>query len=284
MRKASMDLFLEIVLSSVIFFIIVIILFAVRIPQQELKASAHVVSADAALACEMSLTNILSAKSSQGIQYSDWLMNSFIARNQTKLDAWGSEIKKVLDKTFSEGGWSLNVTQPNGTSVVSVGKITKGLDEDLFSCEFFVPFQAAYSQFYCFWSNAKNGTDSQTLSFDTPDGNVKCTIIANGQYLGLKDEDDCKLKLEPQGLFGEVPESRIEDNPDIMDDLVLPMSINNIPYEAFVQQTEKNTGGKISVAISKRAFIEDCSLGVLLQTTNTSGAETLVGVKTSKVT
>ncbi len=276
-RKGSgADLLLEIILSSIIFFIIVIFLFAIRAPQQLLRAEASVVSADAAMSCELSLTNLLRANSSEGISYNDWLINSYVANDKAKMDSWKANVKSILDKTLSDGYWNLTVTNNTGKSILSAGQIKEGSKVDLFGCSAYVPYPAVYTKIYCFWSGVKdNAINDDKVKFDTPDGTVNCQVIETADRIGfVRESTTCNLDLKQSQIspFLEDLPSSVENDPNSLDEFTLPILVGGVSYKIKIAETQE--ASKVSVSMSKRALAQDCSLSVSLLTTNVSAEAT----------
>ena len=270
-KGAGADLLLEIILSSIIFFVVIAFLFMANIPQVKLKATAHVISADASLACELSLTNMLKTNSSKGITYEEWLINSFTSNSS--LDPWKNEVKGLFDTALSAGQWDLNITKPDGTSVLSSGSITEGKDIDIFPCSFWVPYPVAYSKYFCAWSQSQNKVNEESADFATDDGDVSCVIIDNGDEIGINPGKDCKLNLDAPSIFAEPLPSRIEDDIEFAgDSLTLPINVGakNIPYEITMQELSEKQTGNVSVTLTKRNTLQDCALWLTLRTTNVS--------------
>ena len=283
-KGSGAELLVEIIVSSIIFFVIVVFMFAVQLPQMELKAAAHVVSADAAMACELSLTNMLRANSSTGITYSDWLTNEYLQGKNLGSSSWKTEVEKIFDTSFSKGEWDLVIShEAKHMSLAMFGKIDDAdkREFDIFSCTSFVPLQAAYSQFYCYWSGKKYGKDSQTVSFSTPDGDVNCIIIYIDQNLGLESGvETCGLDLEPKTVFDDLLPSQIEEDPNYVgDSIILPIKVSNVPYDIIVKEVSAKPAN-VSVTLTKRALIQDCALAVTLRTTNVSASGTLGAIQT----
>lgn len=273
-KGAGADLLLEIVLSSIVFFVVTIIMFGLQIPQQTFHATAHVISADASIACEMSLTNLMRANSSLGITYNDWLMNEYVQGNN--LGNWKTDVGKVFDRALSPGMWDLNITLPNGTVILNTSAITKNR-EGIFTCMYYVPYPAAYSQYFCFPNIPvdKDVTNGKKAPFKTPDGNVNCTItITPGTTdtpgkLGLQpDVINCNLDLTAKASFEEDLQSSVNNYPDFNDSISLPLIVNGSNYEITVTETVEGT--KADVSLVKRSLLSDCSLHAILRTTNVS--------------
>lgn len=276
-KRGSADLLLEIIISSILFFVIVIILFGIQAPVMRLNAAAHVVSADAALGCEMSLTNMLKATSPKGITYSDWLMNSYLADNKPEIDSWSTNVKNIFDKTFQSSYWNMSITLPNGTNITPMlGDITHGTKYDIFNCETYIPYPVAYMRYYCYPEiPPQEAVDGQTLTFKTPEGvDISCTFIINNQKIGI-EPNTCSLDLKQsqKSIFAEDLQSYIDNDASTFNVLVLPVLVSKkIPYEITVQETEE--ASKVLATLEKRAIIEDCSLHLTLMTTNISASET----------
>jgi hypothetical protein len=275
-KGAGADLLLEIILSSIIFFIITIIMFGLQIPKQQFHANAHVISADASVACEMSLTNLMRANSSLGINYNDWLINEFIQGNDLSKSIWKKEVEKTFNDALSDGMWDLNITWPNGTLILNSGAITKNKAE-IFTCMYYAPYPAAYSQYFCFPNipAIKDVTDGKKASFNAPDGKVECIIsITSGTEetpgkLGLQTGvTNCNLDLTAKTVFEENLQPFVDNYPDINDTITLPIVVGGANYEITVAETVEGTTADVSLV--KRSLTSDCSLHVILRTTNVS--------------
>jgi len=277
-KGAGADLLLEIIISSILFFVIVLILFGIQAPVMKLNAAAHVVSADAALGCELSLTNLLKADSpNSDVTYSDWLVNSYLTGNQTELNYWTGNVTSIFTKTFDSGYWNLSITLPNGTNITPLlGEITHGTKYDVFNCKTFVPYSAAYTQYYCYPEiPPQEATNGETRTFRTPDGDISCTFIINDKKIGI-EPTTCSLDLyqSQKSIFADDLVSYIDNDDSTLNVLALPLLIDKrIPYEITVQETEE--ASKVAVSLVKRALIEDCALHLTLMTTNISADGTL---------
>lgn len=269
-KRGAADLLLEVLLSAIIFFVIIAFLFMIKIPLLQINAEAHVISADAALSCELSLANVLKSESPKDISYADWLVNSFTARDSKELDAWKTSITNIFDKAFY-GDWDLNISLPNGSVILSAGKIIGEAKNEafIFNCTSFVPYQSAYAQFYCSWAQTINATDKATAAFETPDGEVSCEIIDDGSKLGFKTSKTCNLQLAAKNVFEEDILSTIEEDPAIPGAiLMLPIKVNNADYEITIEETSKAASHQDPVTLAKVGTLDKCSLRVNMRTTN----------------
>jgi hypothetical protein len=265
-KGAGAELLLEIILSTIIFFVVIIVLFAVKLPQLEINAKAHVISADAAVSCELSLTNLLRSTNLEGLSYNDWLVNSYFKKD---LVSWQSNVSKVLDTTFSPGYWNLTVNLANGTNITPVlGGITEeGLG--VFSCVTSVPYPVEYMKYFCLWNKTESGLyNEQSVNFTTPDGSADCTILVSPDF-GVKAKT-CNLDLTAKNVFEENFPNTISNTPGILNKITLPVLINGAHYEITINETTE--GKQVSVALAKRTSIEDCSLHVKLGSTNISAS------------
>ena len=270
------ELMLEIILSTVVFFVVLIVLFAINIPQQELKAVASVISADAALACDMSLVNLLKSDSGNG-NYGEFLINSNmkLAGDNTALNSWKDGAKSIFDKTFSDGMWDMSVTNQLDSVVATLGRIS---DEKLtvFSCKTYVPLPESIAR-DCWWSETtpapeeQNFGDGDTATFSTPGGhNVECEIIARDKKIGIVEGasgDVCELMLNADG---EEISNTIEDTEDL-DEIVLPIDVAGKNYAITITEIDEG-GNKVSAKLKRDAKIKECSLTIGLRTTNVSAA------------
>jgi hypothetical protein len=281
-KGAGADLLLEVLLSSIIFFVVVVVLYAIQVPQQEFKAHATVISADGALACETSLTNLLRANSPDGPSYEEWLSNGYMEQNKDQLTNWTGNVSQIFNRTFSADMWNLIVTLPNSTVYINLSEITKGSDLEKFGCTAYAPLPVVYMKAFCFWSDTKeNKQNGDAVDFKTPDGDVSCKLALSpgdpsaepvGGEVGLGyDKTHCNLdyKQSSKSLFQDDLPTSVENTPDFLDSLILPILVNGkVPYEITVQETED--GVKANVTLAKRTLIQDCALHVTLTTTNVS--------------
>lgn len=268
-KKGAADLLLEVILSAIIFFAIITFLFMIKIPQLQINAEAHVISADAALSCELSLANVLKSESPKGISYADWLMNSFTVKDSKELDAWNESITNIFNRAFY-GDWDLNISLPNGTVILSAGKI---IDEAtaafIFNCTAFIPYQSAYAQFYCSWAQTINASNGDTANFKTPDGDVSCDVIDDGSKLGFKASKTCNLQLTAKNIFDENLPSTVEEVPNIPGAMMtLPIKVNNLDYEIKIEEASKAANHQDPVTLAKVGALDKCSLRVNMRTTN----------------
>jgi len=282
-KGAGADLLLEIIISSILFFVIVLILFGIQVPQMKLNAAAHVVSADAALGCEVSLTNLLKADSpNNDVTYSDWLINSYLTENQTELNYWTDNVTSIFTKTFASGYWNMSITLPNGTNITPLlGEITHGTKYDIFNCKTFIPYPAAYMQYYCYPEiPSQEAVNGETKIFRTPDGDISCTFIINNEKVGI-EPSTCSLDLRQsqKSMFADDLANYVDNDESTLNVLSLPLLVDKrIPYEITVQETEE--ASKVTVSLEKRALIEDCALHLTLMTTNISADGTLSAATT----
>ncbi len=274
-RKGSADLLIEIIFSAIVFFVVTIIVFGLQIPQQEFKARAIVVSADSAVACDLSLTNMLRANTSTGITYSDWLMNEYVVGNDINASAsgsWKSIMAGYLDQTFSSGKWVMNITLPNGTVLLNMGEL-KGNPplEAIFTCMNYVPYPAAYSQYFCFpdipeFTDITSG--NKIAKFKTPEGeDVECVINIKPR-LEVKAAAKCKLDLAAKNPFEEDLLYYIENTDGLNDSITLPITVANSDYTITVYETVD--GLKANAILRRSSLLEDCSLHAVLKITNIS--------------
>jgi hypothetical protein len=261
-KRGGADLLVELVLSAILFFVIVFFLFGIYIPQQELKACARVVSADAALACETSLNSLLRADSPDGTNYADWLMNSWI-KNDTK--DWQGNVTNIFYDSLGAGDFELQVFLPNGTNAFpKLGKITT----DQLGCTYAIPFPVALLNKYCSYSDSKTATVSP-VNFSTPDGNASFIIYDDGQ-LGADTTcgDNCKLDLEPKSIFEERLQNKIPNNASEPDSMALPVKIKGSAYELTIEELTPLNTFNVNVTLVRSTALQDCGLNVALKTIN----------------
>jgi hypothetical protein len=271
-KGTAAHLLLEILVCSIIFLIISVFLFGAHAPKQILQLHAHVESADAALNCELSLANLLRAKSSQGLSYSNWLMDSYArydAGTSDTLDSWRNEVKTTFDKVFSAGKWSLNLSLPNGTRILTAGGIDKKY-MNVRDCLALVPFSTSDMKSGCIWSNTTIGKHGKIAGFGAPENDVKCQVVNDGQRLGLSPGADCNLQLRPASEFEEALPSTIENDPDVLDSLTLPILVGEagkakVLYEITVEE-QAEQAEEVLVTLTRRALLRDCALNITLQT------------------
>ena len=269
--RGSADLLLEIVLSAIIFFIVTIIIFGLQLPKQEFKARAQVVSADSSVACELSLINLMRAQSSQSINYNDWLINTQV--QNADLSAWQAEVRNYFDKAFSTADrWDMNVTLANGTTLLNMGKINEDTPEEaIFTCMYYVPYPAAYSKYFCFpdIQEAKDLTSSNKIAkFKAEGEDVECTISIKPRLEIKEDVTKCKLDLIAKNPFEEDLLYFIDNTPDVNDTLILPIKVAGTNYEIILYETIDQS--MANAALVKSSLLKDCSLHVILRTTNIS--------------
>lgn len=268
-KRGSADLLLEIIFSAIIFFVITIILFGLRLPQQEFQAMAHVISADAAVSCELSLTNLMRANTSAGITYNDWLMNTYVTGGDLK--DWKKDVEGYFNNAFSLERWDMNITLPNSTSLLGMGKIKDGTPEDeIFTCMFYAPYPAAYSQYFCFPTipEATSLTQGKTAIFKAEGTDVKCKINIKPRLEIAEDPVNCKLDLAAKNPFEEDIPYFIDNTLGMNDTLTLPIKVAGAEYEITLYEIVD--GSTANARLIKRSLLEDCSLHIILRTTNIS--------------
>jgi hypothetical protein len=268
-RKGSgADLLLEIILSTIVFFIVVVFLFGIQAQKQVINAEAHVLSADSALACEMSLVNLLRSNSPvAGLSYEEWFMNSYMSQDAVNLANWKSNVSLIFDnKVFAPGDWELNVTLSDGTVLHKIGEIKDIDKKQPFGCTYYMQFPQVYSSYYCFTDiPAKKITGTTgTAEFNTPEGaKVSCKVDVTPDLKVTKSKD-CALDLTPSELEEEI--DNYIANTEELDSITLPLIVNSMHYEITVEETVEKS--EASVKLEKRSSIEDCSLHINLMTTN----------------
>ncbi|MEM2873924.1 MAG: hypothetical protein QW063_00490 [Candidatus Nanoarchaeia archaeon] len=258
--RGSADLLLEIVISTIIFFIVVIVLFGIRLPQLEYRAHATVYSVDSALVCSTTLTNLLRTEEN-GIPISEFL-------SRGSYDDFNKTVTKLLDSVFTEsGGWDLAIVLPNGTSILNIPKLKA---TSYAPCKAFVPFNTTYTQTSCLWSKTLHDIQhNNDISFESPDGKIVCTIINDGTQFGVRTgSKDCPLDLKPKTLFEESLPATIEDSTDCvnakncLDTISLPLNIKGIQYELTLTETSEE---KADVTLARAPLIDNCGLTVMLK-------------------
>lgn len=277
-KRGGADLLVELVLSAIIFFIIVFFLFGINIPQQQLKACARVVSADAALACETSLNNLLKSDSPDGTNYADWLMNSWI-KNDAK--GWKGNVSNLLQDTFGAGDWELNVYLPNGAEVFpKLGNITT----EQLGCAYTIPFPVALLDKSCGYSKTKTSAVSK-VDFSTPDGDANFTIHDSSDFgADLGCEDKCQLDVEPKNDFEERIQNIIPNDASVQDVIVLPVKISGTSYELTIEELTPLNTFNVNVTLARSAALQDCGLTAVLKTINmTDEIQTCQGKKVTKI-
>jgi len=278
-KKAGADLLMELVLSAIIFFVIVFFLFGISTPKLELDACARVVSADAALACETSLNNLLRADASNGLTYADWLMNSQI-KNET--NNWEKDVSNTLQDTFGAGNFELQVFLPNRAALFSkpLGKITTLQ----FGCNYTIPFPIVLLDKYCSYFESKTATTSP-VDFSTPDGTASFTIYDDSTWLGadIKCGDNCELDLTPKSIFEETLQNKIPNTAE-QDIIYLPVKILGTTYELAIEENPPLNTFNVKVTLARSTALQDCGLTVSLKTINqTDTVQTCGGKRITKL-
>jgi hypothetical protein len=269
-KRGAADLLLEIILSTIIFFVIVVFIFAVRVPQLEFQARATVVSSDAALACETSLTNLLRTER-DSVTIAQTIADKFIQENISDVSP---VIKNIFDRSFSDKRWELSIELPNGTSILDVGEVTAG--QFPFTCVSYVPLPAEYNEKVCFWSLKQEAFDGSESIFEAPHGRVGCQIVDTVDRLGIvPNRDTCNLNIKAESIFVEPPSPAVTNDPLLADSVTLPLLVNGINYEITVSENadaQENELPGVFAELKRRTLINDCSLAVVLTTTNVSAA------------
>jgi hypothetical protein len=276
-KRGGADLLVELVLSAIIFFVIVFFLFGIYIPQQQIKACARVVSADAALACETSLNNLLRADSPAGTNYADWLMNSWL--NKSTKD-WEKDVSGVFADSLGAGDFELQVFLPDGTGLFPkpLGKITT----EQLGCNYTIPFPVILLKNNCGYSETQTPI-TQDVSFVTPDGAADFTIYDDGQ-LGVDCKETCELDLEPKSIFEERRSNKIPNSAAEQDSIKLPVKIKGSTYELTVEELTPLNTFNVKVTLARSTALQDCGLTVFLKTINmTDTAQTCRGKPVTKV-
>ncbi len=274
-KKAGADMLMELALSAIIFFVIIFFLFGINIPKQKLNACAAVVSADATLACETSLMNLMKATSSDGTPYSDFLMNSWV-KNQdpNDLTAWQDEVTSILDFALGATDWEMNITLPNGTDVASLG----GIETQQLGCNYTMPFPAVLIKKDCGYSESKTPTVTSVV-FDTPDGSMNFTVTDDNTWLGVDCISGCTALLTTTSVYEAPPLKKIPNDQSVVDSLTLPVkSTSGYRYDVSVEELSDRTdkygnplpksGFAVNVTLSRSSTLQDCGLTVTLKTTN----------------
>jgi len=269
-RKGAAELLLEIILSTVIFFVIIVFIFAIKVPQLEFTARATIVSSDAALACETSLTNLLRTERDD-VTIAQFMADSFILDKMSDIPP---PIERIFNKAFSQGRWEMNVSLPNGTTILNISKVQQG--QFPFSCTSYIPLHAEYNEKICFYTETQGKFDGETAEFQTPEGAaVSCRIIDNEKLGIVPDRNTCNLNTQVTSVFEEPPESTITNDLQFADTLTLPILVGKANYELALEENSDELGNElqgVAVTLTRRALIQDCSLAVTLTTTNISAA------------
>jgi hypothetical protein len=278
-KKGGADMLMELALSTIIFFVIVFFLFGINIPKQKLNACAKVVSADAALACETSLMNLMKATSPDGTTYADFLMNSQINKDTT---AWEKNVTRIFDKVLEVGDWEMNVSLPNGTDIMPA---LGGITTEQLGCSYIVPYPMALMKKNCGYSETQV-PKTQDVTFSTPDGDTTFTITDDSSYLSVVCKTNCNLDLASKSDFQENLQNKVPNSANA-DSITLPVLIKGTSYTIDVEElTDAN--GKVKSGVNATLMhgttLKDCGLTVTLKTTNiTDMIQTCKGKPITKI-
>jgi hypothetical protein len=281
-KRGGADMLMELALSTIIFFVIVFFLFGINIPKQQLNACAKVVSADAALACETSLMNLMKATSPDDTTYSDFLMNSWINKDTT---AWEKNVTKIFDKVLEVGNWEMNVSLPNGTDIMPA---LGGITTEQLGCSYIVPYPMALMKKNCSYSETQV-PKTQDVTFSTPDGGTTFTITDDTSYLSVVCKANCSLDLASKSIFQESIPNKIPKNTAIANSIALPVLIKGASYMIDVEElTDANgnvkSGFAVNATLAHSAALKDCGLTITLKTTNiTDMIQTCKGKPITKI-
>ncbi|MGC8885477.1 MAG: hypothetical protein ACP5KK_03230 [Candidatus Nanoarchaeia archaeon] len=258
-KKGAADMLLELVFSTIIFFLVVVFLFGVKGPSLKINAHATVISADAAYSCEISLINLLRTTSNlPDITYGEWLSYSGLDGDW---ENWKGNVTSLLDNGFGNGNWNLTVIDYTGTKIKTFGSFNpkdKIKGKEYFSCSAYVPIKPNELGANCNWSGTEEGSPGVTVKFSTPDGDCNVILETSGKIGVSKCKDICTCDKKPS----------VEDDPDTLDFVEAKVSMNNIPYVLYILETDE-TNNKVNVTLSKRAKIDECAYLVnLLVKTN----------------
>ena len=160
-RGTGAGLIIEFLLAVFLFVIIAVIFMAFMHSNMQLDATAHILSVDAPLTCEMTLTNLMRTEASGGVTYPDLIMdtylkNSHLDAEERKFEGFTSKIDYLFDKVYGKGtdynnNWTISITLPNGKVFMEHGeidnKIIKGRGN--FTCDFYIPYSASMIEEEC---------------------------------------------------------------------------------------------------------------------------------------
>jgi len=281
MKKGGADLLVELVLSSIIFFVLVFFLFGVEIPKQQVQACAKVVSADAALTCEVSLNNLLRSVSLEGIKYSDSLVNNWInlQKNPRALDAWKGNVTKLFNGAFGADEWQLDILVANGSSIATLGRISTNQQ----GCFYTVPFPPSLLEKTCGYKETKQlpatsaviaarqgaAMGANNIMFSTIDGEVSCEVIDSNEFLGVRSCSGGIIK--EKSIFEEPQPTTVQNDPEVADSITLPLEISGLQYELTVAEQKDRAGNallgfSVNVELAKKESLQNCGLTVRLKT------------------
>lgn len=254
-KKGAADLLLELVFSTIIFFIIVAFLFGVKGPSLRINANANVVSAETSFSCDISLANLLRSPSPNGLTYSEWL--SYTDAND---DNWKGNVSALLNSVFGENNYNLTVYDLSQQKF-SIGKYnSKGKVEnkEFIRCLAYVPLKANVLLANCNWSQTEEGKKpNDKISFSSPDGSCNVTLENTG-YIGITSSEGCEIVSK---------QTKLEDLDHTLDSIEVDLTIGSNPYTLFITETNESKN-EMNVTLSKRAKISECSYLVTLTIAN----------------
>ena len=154
-KATGAGLIIEFLLAVFLFIIIAVIFMSFIHADIQLDATAHIISVDAPLTCEMTLTNIMRTETLSGIAYTDLIMktylkNSYLDAENRNFDEFEKEINNLFNKIYSKdteynNNWTISITLPDGTLFLEHGEISDKVlkDKGVFTCNFYIPYSAS---------------------------------------------------------------------------------------------------------------------------------------------
>ncbi|MEM2954645.1 MAG: hypothetical protein QW625_01675 [Candidatus Nanoarchaeia archaeon] len=263
-KKATADLLVEVIISTIIFFLIITFLFVVQLPQLRIKAAATVVSADTALSCDVSLTNLLRTHYAvNGLDFATYLSINFedIENNENMQKEISNNVSKIFDNVWGSQSWELNISLPKKN--ISIGKMKESLAN--FTCNAYVPLPPYFLEKNCKWSNSSLEAKGNSVEFKTPDGT--CSFKLDDSDIGVvsKSFEDCEVApLPPFSIMAE--QTLVVNDSASLDFIYLPLLIKNRHYTLFINETNENLN-ELNVTLTKDLLPEDCAIKLTLATT-----------------
>ena len=268
-------------LATVVFFLMLLVLFAFVNPQVSARALGSIVGVDSKLNCNLGLLSVAR-------QDPDLVLESYTSGNFQKLKDTVTSLYGFVHGKDANGNdkWFVSVREANNT-IIDASKAGFQAEQRI-RCDMLFPLPAYELNRGCNFVNLEEkevlGQVQHTVI--TPDGNKDCTLVNDKKTTDVGElaitGNDCVdrpeyLKENFVGgtpLPGESSRIAVEDFPDSADTITVPIKIKDNIYHLTMEEnlsdTDPENRNSVILTLRKRASTADCSVHLAAEITNTS--------------
>jgi hypothetical protein len=198
-KGAGAALMLEIVLATIIFFVVLTLVFAYDIGDQTIIATAVVTSPDSIQACNKALNSFLKSEdSTTGLENYELLVKDYM--NEPVYSNSILAAQNFFEKAYGTNNYSLKVYHKLNP-VIDLGS-TQVVNP--FTCHTIVPLPIVGLSYECTFIETVSISPEGPVEFQTPSGTASCNILNTLTFssdepgeLGIDLSPDCQ-RLEPE--------------------------------------------------------------------------------------